>query len=156
MSLQTVVADMKGRVETLTAQGQKAAQISLDTLKQANIVVLGGFQTLVKDQTTVAKDIYASAKSALEKAKADGFKAVASKPVDYLPPKDKLLDAFASTRTLAVKTGDELYKTVKTGFGAVQSEFSGEVAKVQKKAKTATRSATRKVKKATATVKSDA
>src|ERR1700745_3253829 len=73
MSLQTVVDDVKGRVETLTAQGQKVAQISFDTLKPTGEITADKFQALVKTQSEAAKEIYSAAKAGFDKAVADGF-----------------------------------------------------------------------------------
>jgi hypothetical protein len=148
MSLQTVVDDVKGRVESLTAQGQKLAQISLDTLKQVNGIVVDKFQALVDTQTGAAKDLYASAKTGIEKARADGFKAVASAPISYLPPKDKIVTVFNDTVTLITGTGEELYKTVKTGFGTAKTELTAKP--VTKKVKAAAKKTAKTVRKAAA------
>jgi hypothetical protein len=145
MSLQTVVDDVKVRVESLTAQGQKLAHISLDTLKQANGIVVDKFQTLVSTQTDAAKELFASAKTGLEKARVDGLKAVASAPISYLPPKDKLVTVFTDTVTLISDTGEELLHTFKTGFGTAKSELSGKP--VVKKAKAAAKKAAKSVRK---------
>ena len=150
MSLQTVVDDVKGRVETLTAQGQKVAQISLDTLKQTGEIVAGKFQALVKTESEAAKDLYAAAKLGLDKARADGIKAVAAAPIGYLPPKDKFITVYNETVTIVSKTGDELYKTFKTGFSSIQAELKGEAAPVVKKVKAATKKAAGAAKKAAA------
>ena len=147
MSLQTVVDDVKGRVETLTTQGQKVAQISLDTLKQTGEIVVDKIQELVKTESEAAKDLYAAAKLGLDKAIADGFKAVAAAPISYLPPKDKFVTVYNDTVTLVSATGDELYKTLKTGFSSIQAEFKGEAAPV-KKVKAAAKKATGAAKKA--------
>jgi hypothetical protein len=149
MSLQTVVEDVKGRVETLTAQGQKVAQISLDTLKQTGEIVADKFQALVKTESEAAKELYAAAKLGLDKARADGIKAVAAAPIGYLPPKDKFVTVYTDTVTIVSKTGDELYKTLKTGFSSIQAEFKGTPAPV-KKVKAATKKAAGAVKKAAA------
>jgi hypothetical protein len=148
MSLQTVVDDVKVRVENLTAQGQKLAQISLDTLKQANGVVVDKFQALVSTQTEAAKDLFSSAKTGFEKARADGLKAVAAAPISYLPPKDKLVTVFNDTVELFSGAGDELYKTFKSGFTTIQTELTGKP--VVKKAKAAAKRATKAVRKTAA------
>ena len=151
MSLQTVVDDVKGRVETLTTQGQKVAQISLDTLKQTGEIVVDKLQELVKTESEAAKELYAAAKLGLDKAIADGLKAVAAAPISYLPPKDKFVTVYTDTVTLVSTTGDELYKTLKTGFSSIQAELKGE-APVVKKVKTAAKKATGAVKKAAKSV----
>ena len=150
MSLQTVVDDVKGRVETLTTQGQKVAQISLDTLKQTSEIVVDKFQALVKTESEAAKELYASAKLGLDKAIADGLKAVAAAPISYLPPKDKFVTVYTDTVTLVSATGEELYKTLKTGFSSIQAEILGEAP--VKKVKAAAKKATGAVKKAAKSV----
>lgn len=147
MSLQTVVEDVKGRVETLTTQGQKVAQISLDTLKQSGEIVADKFQTLVKTESAAAKELYTVTKLSFDKAIADGFKAFTAAPISYLPPKDKFITVYTDTVTLVSATGDELYKTFKTGFSSIQAELKGEAAPV-KKVKAAAKKATGAVKKA--------
>jgi hypothetical protein len=147
MSLQTVVDDVKGRVETLTTQGQKVAQISLDTLKQSGEIVADKFQTLVKTESAAAKELYTVTKLSFDKAIADGFKAFTAAPISYLPPKDKFVTVYTDTVTLVSATGDELYKTFKTGFSSIQAELKGEAAPV-KKVKAAAKKATGAVKKA--------
>jgi hypothetical protein len=149
MSLQTVVDDVKGRVETLSTQGQKVAQISLDTLKQANGIVVDKFQALVKTETQAAKDLYTAAKLGLDKARADGIKAVAAAPISYLPPKDQFVTVYNNTVTLISTTGDELYQALKSGFVSIQGEFKGESEPV-KKVKASTKKAAGAVKKAAA------
>ena len=148
MSLQTVVDDVKGRVETLTTQGQKVAQISLDTLKQTSEIVVDKFQALVKTESEAAKELYAVTKLSFDKAIADGFKAFTAAPISYLPPKDKFVTVYTDTVTLVSATGEELYKTLKTGFSSIQAEILGEAP--VKKVKAAAKKATGAVKKAAA------
>jgi gas vesicle protein len=142
MSLQTVVDDVKGRVETLTSQGQKVAQISLETLKQTGEIVADKFQVLVKTESAAAKELYTSAKLGLDKALADGLKAVAAAPISYLPPKDKFVTVYTDTVTLVSTTGDAVYKTLKTGFTTIQAEILGET--VEKKVKAPKKAAAKK------------
>ncbi len=148
MSLQTVVDDVKGRVETLTTQGQKVAQISLDTLKQTGEIAADKFQALVKTQSDAAKEIYTEAKAGFEKARTDGLKAVAAAPISYLPAKDQFVTVYHDTVTLVSNTSDELYKALKAGFDSIQAEIKGEVVKVEKKVKAAAKKATGAAKKA--------
>lgn len=150
MSLQTVVDDVKGRVETFTTHGQKVAQISLDTLKHTGEIAADKFQALVKTQSDAAKGIYTEAKASFDKAVADGFKAVAAAPISYLPPKDKFVTVYNETVTLVSNTGDELYKALKSGFDSIQAEIKGEAVKVEKKVKTAAKKAAGAAKKAAA------
>lgn len=150
MSLQTVVDDVKGRVETLTSQGQKVAQISLDVIKQANGIVVDKFQALVKVETDAAKELFTVAKASLDKARADGFKAVTAAPISYLPPKDKFVTVYTDTVTLLSSAGDEVYKTLKSGFTSIQGELKGESAEVVKKVKSTAKKAATAAKKAAA------
>lgn len=147
MSLQTVVDDVKGRVETLTSQGQKVAQISLDTIKQANGIVVDKVQALVKAETEAAKELFSIAKASLDKARADGFKAVTAAPISYLPPKDKFVTVYTDTVTLLSSAGDEVYQALKTGFSSIQGELKGESVTV-KKVKSATKKVASAAKKA--------
>lgn len=116
MNFQTVVSDVKTRVDALTAQGQEIAKALPGTFKQANEILVSGVQTLVKTETTTAKDLLETVKAGLEKARTDGLKAVVADPVSYLPEKDKFVSAFNDTVELVSKTGDELYQTLKSGF----------------------------------------
>lgn len=150
MNLQTVVDDVKGRVETLTSQSQKVAQISLDTLKQVNEIVVDKFQALLKTETAAAKDLFSAAKTGLDKARADGLKAVASAPISYLPERSKLVTVYNDTVTLITDTGEKVYQTFKTGFTTIQGELKGETVEVEgeaapvKKAKTTKKAGTKK------------
>ena len=148
MSLQTVVDDVKGRVETLTSQGQKVAQISLDTLKQTGEIVADKFQELVKTESAAAKELYSVTKLSFDKAVADGFKAFTAAPISYLPPKDKFITVYSDTISLVTSTSDEVYKTLKTGFSSIQAELKGETP--VKKVKAVAKKATASVKKAAA------
>jgi hypothetical protein len=149
MSFQSVVSDVRGRAEDLGAQTQRVAKISYDVLTQAGEIVVGGVQDLVKGQTEAYKDLFESAWSGLEKARADGIKAVATAPISYLPPRDKLLGVVTETVEVVTKTGEELYKAFKDGF----SSLAGEVEEIVEK-ETARAKAT--VKKASASVKKSA
>ncbi len=150
MNLQSVVEGVKGRVENLSANSQKVAEISIDSLKQAGDIVVESFQTLVTDNTTAAKDLYSAALTGFEKAKSDGLKAVAADPISYLPTTELLVSPFNNTFTVFSKTGDELYQVVKTSFSTIQAQLTGKpviVAKTVKTVKTAAKKATATVKK---------
>lgn len=150
MNLQSVVEEVKGRVETISGQGQKVAEISIDSLKQAGEVVVGGYKSLVSDNTAAAKEIYSAAVSSFEKAKTDGLKAIAADPISYLPATGTLTAPFSQTVTVVSRTGEELYKVVKTGVETIQAQLTGKttVAKVAKAAKSTTKKAASTVKKA--------
>jgi hypothetical protein len=151
MNLQSVVEDVKGRVETISTTGQKVAEISIDSLKQAGDIVVETFQTLVTDNTAAAKEIYSAAVTSFEKAKTDGLKAVAAAPISYLPTTELVVAPFNNTVTVFSKSGDELYKVVKTGFSTIQAQLTGKpvtVAKAVKSVKAGAKKATATVKKA--------
>ncbi len=156
MNLQTVVDDVKGRVEGLTNQSQKVVKVSLNTLKQANEVVTDNVRSLFKGNTDVAKDLFSSAKAGFDKARADGVKAVVAAPISYLPPRDKVLDAFKDSRSIVVKTSDDLVKLVKEGISAINGDIEEVATEVKKTASKARATASKTVKKATKTVKSAA
>ena len=116
MNFQTVVSDVKTRVDALAAQGQELAKSLPETFKQANEVLVSGVQTLVKTETTTAKELLETVKAGIEKAKTDGLKAVVADPISYLPERQKFVTAFNDTVELVTKTGDELYQTFKSGL----------------------------------------
>ena len=97
MNFQTVVSDVKTRVDALAAQGQELAKSLPETFKQANEVLVSGVQTLVKTETTTAKDLLETVKAGIEKAKTDGLKAVVADPISYLPERQKFMTAFNDT-----------------------------------------------------------
>lgn len=155
MNFQSVVEDVKGRVETISGHGQKVAEISFDSLKQASDVVVGGFQSLLNDNTAAAKEIVSAAVSSFEKAKTDGLKAIAADPISYLPATDTLTAPFTQTVTVVSRTGEELYKVVKTGVETIQAQLTGKpavVAKVAKAAKSTAKKASSTAKKAAKSV----
>ncbi len=150
MNFQSVVEDVKGRVETISGHGQKVAEISIDSLKAAGDVVVGGYKSLLTENTTAAKEIYSAAVTSFEKAKTDGLKAIAADPISYLPATDTLTAPFSQTVTVVSRTGEELYKVVKTGVETIQAQLTGKspiVAKATKVAKSTTKKATATVKK---------
>ena len=153
MNLQTVVEDVKGRVEGLTNQGQKVAKVSLNTLKQANGVVTDNVRSLYRGNTDVVRDLLTSAKSGFEKARADGVKAVVAAPISYLPPRDRVLDAFKDSRSIVVRTSDDLVKLVKEGIAAVNGDTDDVVVEAKKTVRKSRSTARKTVKKATRTVK---
>lgn len=156
MNLQSVVDEMKGRVESLSSQSQKAAKLSIDTFKQANEIVVDSVQSLIKGQSDAAKDLLASAKSGFEKARVDGVKAVISAPTSYLPPREKLADALTESRKLVVKTSDDLVKLMKDGYASFNSDVDAAAAEVKKTVRKARSSAAKATSKATKSVKAAA
>ncbi|TXH06365.1 MAG: phasin family protein [Nevskiaceae bacterium] len=147
MNVETIVNDVKGKVEPIVAKGQEAVQAGFETLKTANSIVVEGVQTLVKTNVEAGKDLLAAAQTSFEKAKADGIKTVAANPVAYLPEgKERVISAYNDTVTLVTKTGDELVKTFKQGYESINAAITGE-AVVVTKAKTTVKKVAAKAKK---------
>lgn len=147
MNVETIVNDVKGRVEPILAQGQEVVLAGFETLKAANGIVVEGVQVLVKTQLEAGKDLFAVAQTSFEKAKTDGIKAVAANPVAYLPEgKERVLSAYNDTVAVVTKTGDELVKTFKQGYETISAKIAGEPV-VVKKAKTTVKKSAAKAKK---------
>lgn len=155
MNVETIVNDVKGRVEPILeqgqeiiAQGQDVVLAGFETLKSANAIVVEGVQMIVQTQVEAGKDLIAVAQTSFEKAKTDGIKAVAANPVAYLPEgKDLVLTAYSDTVAVVVKTSDELAKTLKQGYDTITAKIAGEPVVVKKVRATAKKAAT-KAKKA--------
>jgi hypothetical protein len=148
MNVETLVNDVKGRVEPIVAKGQGVVLAGFETIKTANGIVIEGVQTLVQTQFDATKDLFAAAQISFEKAKSDGLKAVVADPIAYLPEgKDRIVSAYNDTVTTLTKTGDELVKTLKDGFETISAKLNGEAVVVAKARKT-TRKAGSRARKA--------
>jgi hypothetical protein len=152
MNVETIVTDVKERVEPVFNKGQDVATLTFETVKQSNQIVFDGAQELVKTNVEAGKDLFSAAKVSFEKAKTDGVKAVASSPIDYLPAgKDRVIAAYNDSLAVVTKTGEELVKVWKKGYGDVNAVITGNpVAAAAKKAKT---TAKKTVKKAAGAAK---
>lgn len=155
MGVETIVNDVKGAVEPYVAKGQDVVTVSLETFKQANTIVVDGVQELFKTNVDAGKDLFAAAQTSFEKAKTDGLKAVASKPIGYLPDgKDVVFAAYKDSFSIVTKTGEELFSVVKKGYEDVAAKLSGsttvsgEVKKVKSAARKTAKKATTAAKKA--------
>lgn len=151
MDVETIVNDVKGRVEPIVAKGQEVVETGFETLKSANAIIVEGVQTLVQTNVAAGKDLFAAAQTSFEKAKTDGLKTVAANPVAYLPEgKDVVVAAYNETISQVSKTGDELVAALKEGFDSINATISGKpaVAKVKTVAKRATGKAKKAVKAA--------
>ncbi|MGH8462387.1 MAG: phasin family protein [Stenotrophobium sp.] len=156
MNVETIVNDVKGRVEPIVAQGkevvargQEVVLAGFETLKTANSIVVESVQTLVKANVETGKELFAAAQTSFEKAKTDGIKTVAANPVAYLPEgKDLVVAAYNDAVTLVTKTGDELVKTFKQGYETINAKLTGEVEEVVAVAKKTVKKAAAKTKKA--------
>lgn len=157
MGVETIVNDVKGAVEPYVAKGQDLVTMSFETFKQANVVVVDGVQELFKTNVDAGKDLFAAAQTSFEKAKTDGLKAVATKPIEYLPDgKDLVIAAYKDSFSIVTKTGEELFSVVKKGYEDVAAKLtgsttvSGEVKKVKSAARKTAKKATSAAKKAAA------
>lgn len=147
MNVETLVNDVKVKVEPIVAKGQKVVLASFETLKSVNGIVFEGVQTLVQTQFEVTKDLFAAAQDSFEKATTDGLKAVVADPIAYLPEsKDRVLSAYNDTVATLSKTGDELVTALKEGFDTISSKLNG--AQPVAKAKKAVRKAGSRARKA--------
>ncbi|TAM12298.1 MAG: hypothetical protein EPN72_05575 [Nevskiaceae bacterium] len=151
MNLQTLVADVKSRAQQLNARGQKVAKVSLDSLKQANQIVVDRSHTLLDTQAATSRSLLESARAGFTKARNDGVKAVLAAPTSYLPARDKFTTLLTDTRSALTQTRDELVKVAKNGYSAATHE---DVAtKVKKAASKVTRTAKKSAGKATKAAK---
>lgn len=159
MNIETVVSDVKGRFDLVSSRAQAAAEASFDTLKLANEIVISSVQGLVKTHTDAAKDLYSVGKTSFDKVRNDGLKAVAANPVEYLPDgRERLLAAFNETLTTFTKTGEELGKVFKTGYGNVSARINGDtpVQKAKATARKASGTARKTVRKGAKSVRKTA
>jgi len=81
---------------------------------------------------------------------------VVAAPISYLPPRDQVLDAFKDSRSIVVRTSDDLVKLVKEGIAAVNGDTDDVVVEAQKPLRKSRSTARKTVKKATRTVKTAA
>lgn len=133
MAIQDVVNQVKDRLQTAGEQAQAVAKAAFEANKKAFEVVSSGVEALAKAQSQAAKDLFAEAKESFNKAKTAGVKAVAEKPVDFLPSKQRAIDALNEGKTLVLKTKDELVAVVKQGA----EDIKGTVKPAPKKTATA-------------------
>lgn len=129
MNFETTVSEVKDRLQTVSTQAQDVAKVSFETFKQAGDVVVAGVQDLVKTHTGAAKELYSAAKDSFDKAVADGLVAVAKNPIEYLPDgRESLVDAFNETVEVVTKSGENLAKVLKTGYGNITAKVLGKPA----------------------------
>jgi hypothetical protein len=157
MGVETIVNDVKGAVEPYVAKGQDVVTVSFETFKQANTVVVEGVTELFKTNVDAGKDLFAAAQTSFEKARTDGLKAVASKPIEYIPDgRDVVVAAYKDSFSIVTKTGEELFSVVKKGYEDVaakltgSSTVSGEVKKAKSTVRKTAKKATTAAKKAAA------
>ncbi len=150
MNVDTIVSDVKGAVEPYVAKSQDVVTLSVETVKQANSVVISGVQDLFKTNVGVSKELFSAAQSSFDKARADGVKQVASKPIEYVPVgKELFVGAYKDSYAIVTKAGEELVTIVRKGFDDVVAHFSGSktVSGEMKKAKSTVNKTATKAKK---------
>lgn len=153
MNVDMIVNDVKGAVEPYVAKGQDAVTLSFETIKQANTIVFDGVQDLFRTNLDAGKGLYTAAQSSYEKIRADGVKAVVSKPVAYVPEgRELVVGACKQSLTIVTKAGEELYGVARKGLGDLGAKLTGSttVSGEVKKAKATVR---KTAKKASATAK---
>jgi hypothetical protein len=151
MSFETVVSEVKDRLETVGTHAQDVAQISLQTLKQANKIVVTSAQDLFKTNIDTIKIVFDATKTSFEKALTDGLKALAADPISYIPDsRDTIVTAFNETVGTVTKTGEKLAKVIKSGYENVSATLNGETAKPARTVRKTVRKATATAKKAAA------
>lgn len=156
MSVETLVSDVKTRADVVVSRGQEVIEVSVDTLKSANTIVIEGVQELVQTNVEAGKELASLTQASLKKAKADGIKAVAADPIAYVPEaKATVVAAYADSLKVVTKTGDELAKTLKQGATTITAKVQGKtpVAKAKKAVKKAAKKAAAGAKTATASAK---
>ncbi len=162
MDVQTIVNDVKGRVDPLVSRGQEVLSVSVDTLIKANDVIFSGVQNVVQTQFEAGRDLFVAAQNSFEKARSAGIKAVANSPIDYLPDsRERVVSAYNDTLSVVTKAGDELVKVVKKGYASVSAQIKGgpvaaprrAAAKTVRKAKATGKRVVTKARKATKSAK---
>jgi hypothetical protein len=159
MNFESVVNDAKIRFEDVSARAQGVAEVSVETFKKANDIVVPAFQSIVKKNTDVAKSFIENGKASFGKVRTDGLKAVAANPVEYLPAgRDQFASVLSDSVEVTTKASGELLEVLKSAYEAALARINGQapvVAKAKKQVKKATAStktaATKTVKRAKAT-----
>ncbi|NGY05188.1 phasin family protein [Solimonas terrae] len=148
MSVEAIVNDVKTRADVVVSRGQEVIEAGVETLVAANTIVVEGVQELVQTNVGAGKELATLVQASVTKAKTDGFKAVAAKPIDYLPEgKTTVVTAYSDSVKIVSKTGGELAKTLKSGVETITAKIQGQAPVVAKAKKTAKKTVT-KAKKA--------
>lgn len=148
MNIETIISDVKSKVSPYASKGQAVADVSLKTLKRANGLVLSGVQTVFSTQKTAGKGLLTEAQKTFDKAKADGFAAVAAAPASYLPKGKPFLDACSESISAVNKTTGDVIEAVMKGYAQASAKVSGKPVAKKKTARAASprkRVAARKV-----------
>ncbi|MCK5769370.1 hypothetical protein [Algiphilus sp.] len=144
MNFETVVNDVKTRVEDVSNRAQGVAELSLDTVRKANDIVVPTFQNIFDKQSGAARELFESGKTSVTRVRNDGLKAVAANPIEYLPAgRTVVVDAFSASVDLTAKAGTELAEVLRKAYEDALARINGKPAK-KAAAKKAARKATAK------------
>lgn len=134
MNVESLVNDVKTRADVVVTRGQDVIEAGVETLKAANAIIVDGVRTVVQTNVAAGKELVNLAQASFEKAKADGIKAVASNPIAYLPEgKNTVVGAYSDSLSTFSKAGDQLAKTLKSGYGSISAKINGEAPKAAAK-----------------------
>lgn len=134
MAIQTIIKDVKTRVETASKPYQDALFATLDVNKQAFQVVSSNARSLANTEVGAAKNLFAAAQASFEKARKDGVREVANRPGEYVPNgRDQIVAAYKQTIDLLVKTSNELTDVVTKGYKTVLDKLNGKKPAAAKK-----------------------
>lgn len=146
MDIQKLIKDLQAQFKSLSKKAQGLFKVSTDAGQKALDVVSDNAQALVKVETTAAKDVYEIAVASFNKARADGIKEVAAKPVDYLPSEgfDRVVAAAQETFELLTQTGEELVEVLQKGYKNALAKLQGKKPAPRKTKRTTARRTTKK------------
>ncbi|WP_420428469.1 hypothetical protein [Algiphilus sp.] len=145
MNFETVVNDVKTRVEDVSNRAQNVAELSVQTVKKANGIVVPTMQTIFEKQSSAARELVESGRTSFIKVRNDGLKAVAANPADYLPAgRTVVIDAFSASVDLTTKAGTELAEVLRKAYEDALASINGK----KKVAKPAAKKTARKASSA--------
>lgn len=125
MKIQTIVSDMRSRVETAGKQYQGVLKAYVSAQREALTVVTRNGQTLANTEIGAAKNVFAAARASFDKARKDGVRKVASNPQAYVPNgRDQIVSAYKDAINLLLKAGNELTGVVSNGYKSVLGQLS--------------------------------
>lgn len=149
MSVEAIVSDVKTRADVVVTRGQEVFEAGVETLSAANTIVVEGVQELVQTNVGAGKELATLVQASVTKAKTDGLKAVAAKPIAYLPEgKTTVVTAYSDSVKIVSKTGGELAKTLKSGVETITAKIQGQAPVVAKAKKTVKKTVTKAKKSA--------
>ncbi len=126
MSVVTMAADLKAGTLGLASRSGQALDAGLMALVAANIAVADGVHALLRTQLTTGKALAAQVQASIDKARTDGFQAVAAAPGDYLPASRKtLIGACNTSIQIVAGTSEHLARTLQSGLDTVASRIRG-------------------------------